>query len=88
MVLMPWDSPACSLGSFQQFDGDYRAMAFENGAGCWQGPARSIKVISSASAVHGSDRNAICSIAAAAQAPLGFALYDRPASSAMGVCPL
>lgn len=33
-----------SLGSFQRFEGQYSDMAFENGAGCWQGPSRSIKV--------------------------------------------
>lgn len=33
-----------SLGTFQRFEPGYSAMAFENGAGCWQGPARSIKV--------------------------------------------
>jgi Glucosidase II beta subunit-like protein len=68
--MMPWASPSCSLGSFQQFEGDYRAMAFENGAGCWQGPARSIKVICSASAMHATKRHAICSVAAAAQQQL------------------
>ena len=45
-------------------------MVFENGAGCWQGPARSIKVIPSASAMHDTNRHAICSVAVAAQQQL------------------
>lgn len=34
----------CSLGTFQRFEDDYSAMAFEQGAACWSGPARSIRV--------------------------------------------
>lgn len=59
-------SSSRSLGSFQQFEADYRAMAFENGAGCWQGPARSIKVIRPASDMRNSERHTICGVAWAA----------------------
>ena len=33
-----------SLGRFERFEEDYRWAVFQNGASCWQGPARSIKV--------------------------------------------
>ena len=33
-----------SLGSWKGFQNDYRALVFQNGQGCWNGPSRSLRV--------------------------------------------